>query len=77
MLSEQVWKWGKLQLVRILPLCRHVKLKEAWGCGTGSDSLGQLGDPVGQIQAAGIYMKAYLEFYLQLFIDFPDIGHLL
>ena len=58
MLSEQVWWWGKLQLVRISPLCRHVK--EAWGCGAGSDSLGQLGDPVGQIQAAGIYMKAYL-----------------
>ena len=58
MLSEQVWWWGKLQLVRISPLCRHIK--EAWGCGAGSDSLGQLGDPVGQIQAAGIYMKAYL-----------------
>ena len=58
MLSEQVWWWGKLQLVRISPLCRHAK--EAWDCGAGSDSLGQLGDPVGQIQAAGIYMKAYL-----------------
>ena len=37
---------------------RHVE--EVVSCGTGGNPVGQLGDPLGRIQAAGIYLKSYL-----------------
>ena len=37
---------------------RHVE--EVASCGTGGSPVGQLGDPLGRIQAAGIYLKSYL-----------------
>ena len=45
-------------MVRISTFCRGVE--EVLGCGVGDDPLGQLGDRVSQLQAAGIYLKANL-----------------
>ena len=41
---------------------RHVE--EVVSCGTGGNPVGQLGDPLGRIQAAGIYLKSCLGLYL-------------